>query len=222
MRSRARGVFLSFAVVAAAACDRGPELEVRTFDLDHIQADEAAEIIEPYVFADREEAPGHVSLASRTLTVRETPDNLDRIERVLAEHDRPRPGVVLHFRIIEADGAAAPDSAIADVVAQLERLFRYDGYRQAGEAVILANPGSAQTFRAGPNYGVSSRVVDVYTGGGSSTVELNVEMGVLGLGTVLETSVKAPIGQTVVLGTTRPEEQRGALILTVRSELQGS
>lgn len=77
-----------------------------------------------------------MSFVDDAVTVRETPDNLDKIARVLAQFDRPTLSVRLHFQIIQADGAARSDPAIAEVEAALRKLFRFRGYRLVGEAVV--------------------------------------------------------------------------------------
>ena len=59
----------------------GDSLEVRTFTLERLDADEAFGLIQPYVYRDR----STVSISEGLLTVRELPENLDRIGEVLEE-----------------------------------------------------------------------------------------------------------------------------------------
>lgn len=54
----------------------------------------------------------------------------------------------------------------------------------------------------------------------SGSVQLHVTLGADGVGEILSTGVVVPGGQTVVLGTARPFEDRGALILVVRPTIQ--
>ena len=111
-------------------------LDVQTFTLQHRSGYEAAELIQPYVFSDREGAEGRMSATPSAISVRETPDNLDRIARVLEEFDQPIPSFRLRFQLIEADSFRDPDPAIAGVVGQLRDLFRFEGYRLLGEAIV--------------------------------------------------------------------------------------
>jgi len=124
-------------VLVAGAC-RGPQLETQTFELEYLDAHTAASLIEPYVYFDRERNPGTVStagdMASHLITVRETRDNLEKIERVLSEYDQPAPMVQLHFQLIEANGTATQDPAIDDVESALRRLFKFEGYRLVADA----------------------------------------------------------------------------------------
>lgn len=235
MRTRTLVALVSLAVLTLlvvvlfgllARSGRGPELEVRTFTLSHLEPEAAAELIRPYAFDERPGAPGELSISRepRAITVRETRDNLDRIARVLEEYDRPRPGVTLHFQIIEADGAAAADPAIADVEAALRELFRFRGYRLVAEAFVAAASFTEfQQAAAGREtvYEIQGSVRELRAQGDSGTVRLAVRL-LSRRGLVLETSVNFRLGQTVVLGTGRPDPARGALILTVRAEREGA
>ena len=220
------------AVVAALAMSCGDELEVRTFDLNRLEAMEAEALITPYIFQGREGAPGLSSHTNGVLTVREMPENLDRIAEVLNRYDQAAAEVQLHFQIIEADGFTERDEAIADIETELRKLLRYDGYRLVGEAIMQTREGSQYTQqRVQPS--ISERNVGE---GGQSPFEVTAgvgrvsrtggEMSVLlevGLSdawsSLLTTTVTVTDGKTVVLGTTsgqaNQEGRAAALILVV-------
>ena len=63
--------------------------------------------------ADREGAAGDMSHAEGVLTVREMPENLDRIAEVLATYDRAPAAVTLNFQLIEANGFSGRNDAFA-------------------------------------------------------------------------------------------------------------
>jgi hypothetical protein len=213
------------ALAALTACDRAPALETRTFPLQHIKPNTAEGLIMPYVFSDRAAAPGVMSTTENTVTVRETADNLEKIARVLAEYDVPSPWVRLHFQLIEADGAAARDSAIADVEAELRNLFRFAGYRLLAEAVVT---GAAHSHveqvigtsggRREPTYLLGVGIGDVRTIGDSGFVSLDVQLRSPMTG-ALATQINARAGQTVVLGNAQLQQDGGTVILVVRPEL---
>ena len=74
--------WMTIALLAAAACGSPrTRLDTRTFELKGLNGEEAARILTPYVFTDRKDAPGAMSYVNGSLTVRETPDNLDKIAR---------------------------------------------------------------------------------------------------------------------------------------------
>jgi hypothetical protein len=203
------------------ACGGGPDLDTRTFELQYLEPGEAVEMVTPYVYADRAEAPGVVRAFSGGLTVRETSDNLDRIGRVLAEYDRPKPGVRLIFQLIEADGAGEPDPRIRDVESGLRELFRFEGYRLVAETNMAAmeGTGSSQQLHDGMReFFIAANVHQIRGSAEKASVALSVELVLQGIGRAIQTSMAVPVGRTVVLGSTKPIDQP-TLILTLRPEL---
>lgn len=222
-RARAWAAALSL-VVASGSCgvDGGPQLETRTFEVLHIEDWVAEALVEPYVYVDREGAPGLVSVVDGRLTVRETRDNLARIEELLREYDRPKPVVRLTFQIIEANGGTETDPAIADVEAALRRLFRFDGYRLLGEVMVHGTEANEvfQEFDV-PDLGASAieaaiRDVRSDTAGGSVQMEVRFHAGSR---TVFGTTVRVRAGQTAVLGRSPSSVGSKNIILVVKPEL---
>lgn len=208
----------------AAACDAGPDLETRTFEVQYLASHQVSQLIAPYVFDDREGSPGMMSTADGAVTIRETPDNLEKIARVLEDYDHPRPTVTLHFQIIEADGAQETDPAIAEVERELRRLFRFEGYELLEQARVTAIQGTGTRQWLGDagsfaGFGIHTGVTEVRQGSEATTVTLDVALSVSGPGNILETSVTIPAGHSVVLGTARAPGYEGALILVVRAEI---
>jgi len=223
MMKTVRGYLLMFATLMPLlflGCDATPKLDVRTFQLQHRSGYEAAELINPYVYGDREGAPGAISALSNAITVRETPDNLEKIQRVLEDFDQEVPPMRLRFQLIEADSFQEEDPAISSVVEELRSLFRFQGYRLLGEAVVtLASGGmGGQEFTQrflGPdeNFTVSATA----RLGQPGTITLRP----IGLWDqldqeILETSITVGLGQTVVIGGAKATRDGRSLILTVQ------
>ncbi len=222
--------FVASAVVLGAVvlgCFRGTNLDTRSFELRHLEEGVAMQLIDPYVYGDREGAPGTMTAVQGILTVRETRDNLARIARALEEFDQPRKSVSLNFQIIFGNGGTTTDPAIAEVVTELRKLFRFDGYqlRSEGSVTGLERTEVFQTMfdGAGGNmafgrYEVRATIGSVAGPPDSAVVELSVY--VIGDNTGLfDTSLVLGIGHTVVLGTFKLPGSGAALILTVRAEL---
>lgn len=219
------GLFLMFLGALLLGCDGTPDLDVRTFNLQHRSGYEAAELISPYVYTDRERAPGTMSALPNAISVRETPDNLEKIARVLEEFDTAISPARLRFQLIEADSFQEDDPAIADVVAELRSLFRFQGYRLLGEAVVtlasqeMSEQAVEQRF-LGPeeNFRVEARIRMER----SDMVRLQpVLLYLEDLGDyLLETSVTVAQGQTVIIGGASAREGGRSFILTVESLTQ--
>lgn len=211
------GLALVLLLVALVAGCGGEGTETRTFDVAHMNPQQAAELVGPYVGG---EEAGEMSVFGQGLTVRAAPEKLRQIEEVLRRYDRPEPGVRLHFQLIEADGPGETDPRIANVESALRELFRFEGYRLLDEAQMgtVAGSRSTQVFRAGDRqYGINAWISDVRTGESGGTARLGVELRTTA-GSVLETTMNVPLGKTVVLGSGRPDPDQGVLILTVRPE----
>jgi hypothetical protein len=213
---------LGATVLLSASCASEPELETRTFELRHLQPAQAQLMVEPYVYQERSGAPGRLSVFDGGVTVRETPENLERIARVLEERDRARPGVTLHFQLIEGDGPGEADPRIEEVERVLRDLFRFEGYRLLAETQIGAMEGGTgvQGFRTpdGESHELLAQVRRV--SGTAERGSVEVEVRLVGAAVeFLESRVTIPAGQTVVLGSTQMDPEKGAVILTVRPEL---
>ncbi len=206
----------------ASGCGVAPELDTRTFELQYLQPAEAVEMVIPYVYDDRPDGPGMVTPFSSGITVRETADNLEKIARVLEEYDRPKPGVRLLFQLIQANGAEAVDPRIRDVEQALRELFRFEGYELVAETQLgaVVGSGSTQVFgHEGVQYAITAHIQNVREKAGAGAVELHVELMSNQIGRAMTTAMTVPVGRTVVLGSTQPDPERAALILTVRPEL---
>ena len=216
-------------VALIMGCERDA-LEVRTFALERLGADDAAALVDPYIYAGREGAPGMYNFTDRLLTVRELPENLDRIAAVLKEYDRARAAVRLHFQLIQANGFEDRDLSIQAVEVELRKLLRYDGYRLVGETVLQLREGGegGQTLRGAledvspqdSQFDLFAVVGLVSTGDHGAAVELEVRLSHFNT-SILGTEVKAADGQSLVLGTSSSLAGGGALILVVTPTIEG-
>jgi len=197
-------------------------LDVRTFTLQHRSGYEAAELIQPYVFHDREGAAGSMSATPSAISVRETPDNLDRIARVLEEFDEPIPSFRLRFQLIEADSFRDADPAIAEVVGQLRDLFRFEGYRLLGEAIVSMAGETMDVQNASQQFLGTEEAFQVRVEARlirAGTVRLDpVELWGGDRDRLLATSVTVSAGQTMVIGGAKARVGDRSFILTVKAE----
>jgi hypothetical protein len=208
-------VALSLAVLGG--CDTGARLETRTFRLNHMRSYEAQTLIDPYVYGDREGHPGAVSVIEGAITVRETRDNLEQIERVLSDFDQPRADIRLYFQLIEADGFTDSDPRIAAVEEELRSLFQFRGYRLAGEATLTATDMTEIGQLLGASDGLYRISGSVYRLGPDVTRLEGISLSGRD-GTRLETTVNIRSGQTIVLGSSPTGGSTATLLLTVRAE----
>ena len=176
---------------------RQATLETRTFALEHLGMGDAAELVDPYVYRDRPGAPGTISFAKNigAISVRETPDNLDRIARVLDQFDVPStvPSYRLHFEVAAANDDET-DGRLATVAGELRKVFRFNGYTLVGEGYVTASDGSFELTIQRETVGFY-RVV-----GGIQGAELALDISD-STGGHIETRLGFRPGQTLVLGS---------------------
>jgi hypothetical protein len=130
--------------------------------------------------------------------------------------------VQLHFQVIEANGNTTQDPSIEDVESALRQLFRFQGYRLLSEAVLSGVAGSSMSQNLGgegQGFGIRANILDVRGGPDSGTVRFEVSLYGPPLGEVFETTANVRMGQTMVLGSTRPSPAMETLILAVRPEV---
>jgi hypothetical protein len=213
------------ASVLLLGCLGERDLDVRVFELERLGPGEVVSLIEPYVYSGRENNPGYFSVTDNTVTVRELPENLDRIAAVLARFDTPRSTILLKFQLVAADGYEGSDPEIATVETELKNLLRYDGYKLVGHTVIqvLEGESASQSFEAeGMPFEVWVRLGPARSGADGRSVSLEVSLLAPSLGQVLETSVNLRDGKTMVLGTGSSFSAMAgieALILVVTPEI---
>ncbi len=209
----------------------GVELETRTFKLQHMEPSEAAALVGPYVYVDRPGAPGALSyfIGTPLISVRETPDNLDKIGRMLTEFDagRSEQQFRLHFQIVDANGTATNDPRLEVVEQELRKVFRFEGYTLIGEAHVTASTGrfevnvnrhidrlnaSATPVRSRQTYRISGEILQ------DAKMSLNITMGQ----GEIRTSFSFYAGQTVVLGSMTIDERTVFVVLHIEESTDQS
>jgi hypothetical protein len=206
-------LLLIAAIVALAGCDRREAgMETKTYVIARLTQDEALQLLTPYI---RE--GGYLSGKSHLITVREKPDRLAVIEDLLKKYDGG--GVVqdvaMKIQVVEANGFTARDSSIADIEQTLRGMFKYQGYRLAGEALVRAREESPFEQQLG-GYRITGSVGRMMAGRGPIMITLWDKTGSRQL---LSSTVTATMGKPVVLGQSAND---GAIILIIRPALAGT
>ena len=206
-------ILLILAIVAAAGCDsRESGMETKTYVIARLTRDEALELLTPYITEG-----GYLSGKSHLITVREKPERLAVIEDLLKKYDGG--GVVqdvaMRIQIVEANGFTARDSAIADIEQTLREMFKYQGYRLAGEALVRAREESPFEQHVS-GYKVSGSVGRLLDERGPISITLWDKSGARQL---LSSTVTATMNKPVVLGQS---SEGGAIILIIRPSLAGT
>jgi len=220
-----RMTVLFIGLLVIAGCGRTPKLEIETFEVNHLDQHQLSQLIDPYIFYDREGTSGMYTLSRNILTVRETPDNLSRIAAVLNKYDIKKPSIMLYIDVIEANGGDI-DPSIQDIADRLRELFRFTGYTRVAGGVISATEG-----------GIVEQTMGVADGGDRGSFDFHARFGRLAHddgewtlyaealelrrkdGTKISTSALLRVGQTTLVGTSLSGPDVKAVILAVRPEI---
>lgn len=138
----------------------------------------------------------------------------------LSAQDGAIDNVRMVFQLVEANGFRGEDPEIADVVAELRGLFRFEGYRLAATGLLNLMPhASGSTRLTGGEVG--GYVVEVRTelADDLERMRIGVELRHDNEGPAMDAAVTVRDGQTLVLGSTRTYEG-AALILVMRVQFR--
>lgn len=210
---------VAVSLIATMACNDQRDLKVRTFTLQHLTPADAQSLLVPYARSDGSmiyRAEG----AIKAVTVRESATQMTEIERVLKQHDRVPASVLLRFQLIEGLDTAHTDPVLAELLAALEPVLRYRGYRLVGEGIVTVTDQQIfrQTLGSGRHtVALTAEVQEMRLteDGGAIRLHVRVDPVPSGKGPLLETGLTVPIGQTVLLGSTQGPSG-GPLLVTVK------
>ena len=200
------------------------DLETRTFNLRIMKPEEAAALARPYVYEDRPGAPGDLSYFIDTplISVRETPDNLDKIARMLQEFDA---GAFqrqhrLHFQIVAANGGESHDARLASVEEELRKVFRFDGFTLIGEAYITVSGGDfkleVNPYRNRQVTGSNlEQATQTYRIDGALSRENKMDIGISVGQAYIHTGFDFQLGQTIVIGSLSLDERSVFVVLHI-------
>ena len=187
--------------------------DLHSFSVRHLSGAEAGDIIAGHVPAGAVEG-----WTERAVFVRVSDHDATTVAELLRREDVPKPQVALRFQVVEADGFTQTDTSIARIEGVLRNLFRFRGYRVVADAYLTTKEKSeaSQTIIGadGVRYSIGVGVGEVLRREGKASAEIRSSLAVA-TEPILSTTVNVPDGQVVVLGTARPDAQRGALILVV-------
>ena len=201
------------------------EVSVRVYVLKHKRVEEAALLVRP-LLSDG----SSVTLTQKlnAMTVTDRPEKLDQIGKILASFDVPPRGFNFAVKLVKAR-ADVPSGSIASEIgglgAKLKSLFQFNDYSLIDSAVLRGVEGGDLRYQLGTEYMLT---FTIRPGGGDSK---EILLSPLSLSKILSkpgeavflkplyrTSVPLRLSQTLVLGATREEQSKSALILILLAE----
>lgn len=225
MRHPARTLLPLAIALGLAATSAGcrPGLQTQTFTLHSLRPSQAKALASPYVLGSN----GRVTVSGQppAITIAGSRRSIEAVRAMLARYDRVPASVRLHYQLVEADGAGATDSSVADVAALLRKMFRYRSYHVVGNALVRMSEGTRATQLIRTDDGMVYRLdtvvtgVPADTGAARMTIETHLQIP-HGEEVFANTISGVRSGGVVVVGSARPDAH-GALILILRPTIEG-
>jgi type II secretory pathway component HofQ len=205
-------------IAVSAAASAAEPVGVKVFVLRYKRVDEATLLVRPLLTDS-----GSILLQPKinALTVTDRPAALNTIGQALAQFDVPPRGFSIAVKMVRARAdASAGDLSkeIGGIGNKLREVFRFNDYALIDSAVLAGAEGESVSYLLGGEYRLTFRIEPA---GQGSTLRLSSfglarERSEAGrrLDTPLfRTSVNVALNQTLVLGASKEEASRRALLL---------
>ena len=224
MRERARFAALAVLFAAALPIRAAEESGVRVFVLKYKRVEEAVLLIRPHL---SEWASVTLTQRLNAMTVTDRQENLKTIARVLAEFDVPPRGFTFAVKLVRAR-ADVPAGSIAQEIgglgAKLKSLFQFNDYALIDSAVLRGVEGKPVSYRLGETYFLNFSI-----GPAGARDELMLspftlsrikrdEQGRPTPNLLYRAAIPITLNQTLVVGASREEGSKNALILILLAQ----
>lgn len=203
---------------------RGVALALQAYSFQYQEAREALPLVYPLL-----SARGTVELQpeSNTLVIRDQPGAIRRIVRVLSAFDHPPRPVRLELKMIEAGprGVSPPASSTLDpkLIHQLHELLRFDTYRVVAQATLQTREGEIVRYDLGSIYRVRFRLgtaIQQRLKLKGFTIERGAKPAAAKSPPLIHADLNLWLSEPLVLGLTRDESSKHALMVVVRGQLE--
>jgi hypothetical protein len=205
--------------------ETGMKLIRKDFVIQHRDPVEIFKLVEPYV--SRTLRPVF-SEKLRTISVQGTPEQIALINEMIQNYDTPLKQIWLEVFLIQASGdGKSPHEypkEIKDIVNKMQTLFKFEKYEIVGRADAMGLEGTQLTF------GTLQRVEKEFEYSFNAEAKLGYSNGIIRLENLrvivmepirssLSTSVNIQNGETLILGASRGDAQKGSLITVVTAKV---
>jgi len=202
------------------------DVAVRVFVLKHKRVEEAALLVRP-LLSDA----SSITLTQKlnAMTVTDRPEKLDQVGKVLASFDVPPRSYSFAVKLVKAS-AEVPAGSMANEIgglgAKLKSLFQFNDYALIESAVLRGVEGRMLRYQLGTDYSLTFGIRPAGAGGGKELLLSPFALskawrreGQPGqMRQLYQTSVPITLNQTLVLGASRDEASKTALILIILAE----
>lgn len=200
------------------------ELAIKVFRLNYRRVEEAALLIRPHL-----SDAASVALTQRlnAMTVTDREENLKTVAKVIAEFDVPPRGFTFAVKLVRARAdvpAGSISREIGGLGAKLKSLFQFNDYSLIDSVVLRGIEGRRVESRLGEDYALSFSIGPAGDGDDLLLSPFALsrarpgDMGRLVLTRLYRASVPITLNQTLIVGASREEGSKSALILILLAQ----
>jgi hypothetical protein len=212
-------------VLCAVPLRAADDLSIKVFQLKYRRVEEAALLIRP-LLSDAASVTLTQRLNAMTVTDRE--DGLKKIAKVLADFDVPPRGFTFAVKLVRARAdvpAGSMGQEIGGLGTKLKSLFQFNDYALIDSTVLRGVEGRRVDCRLGDDYALSFSIGPAASGDDLllspftlARVRVADQMGRVTLTPLYRAAMPITLNQTLVVGASREEQSKSALILIVLAQ----
>jgi Bacterial type II/III secretion system short domain len=200
------------------------DASVRVFVLKYKRVEEAALLIRPHLSDS-----ASVTLTQRlnAMTVTDREENLRTIGKVIADFDAPPRGFTFAIKLVRARAdvpAGTMGKEIGGLGARLKSMFQFNDYSLIDSAVMQGVEGLPVSYRLGDEYILTFSIGPAASGDelllspfALSRVKKD-EQGHPSIAPLYRTALPVTLNQTLVVGASKEEGSKNALILIILAQ----
>ena len=217
-------LFLAVLVLAALPLRAADEVGVRVYILKHKRVEEAMLLIRPHL---SESASITLTQKLNAMTVTDRPEKLEQVGKVLAAFDTPPRGFTFAVKLVRAR-ADVPAGSIAREIgglgAKLKSLFQFNDYALIDSSVLRGVEAGRVQYQFAEGYIIDFTIRN--PGAGNDLVLSPFSLSKLWhppgyaafVKPLYRASMPVSLGQTLVVGASREEKSKSALILVLLAQ----
>jgi hypothetical protein len=217
-------LFLAALVIAALPLRAADDAAVRVFVLKHKRVEEAMLLIRPHL---SESASITLTQKLNAMTVTDRPEKLEQVGKVIAAFDTPPRGFTFAVKLVRAR-ADVPAGSIAREIgglgAKLKALFQFNDYALIDSAVLRGVEAGRVQYQFADGYSVDFTIRN--PGAADDLVLAPFVLSKLWnppgyaafVKPLYRASMPVSLGQTLVVGASREEKSKSALILILLAQ----
>jgi hypothetical protein len=217
-------LFAAALALSAPTLRAADEAAVRVYVLKHKRVEEAMLLIRPHL---SESASITLTQKLNAMTVTDRPEKLDQISKVLASFDVPPRGFTFAVKLVRARAdvpAGSISKEIGGLGTKLKSLFQFNDYSLIDSAVLRGVEGGRVEARFGTEYQLAFTIRA--PGAGNDLVLSPFVLSKLWnppgqaafIKPLYRAAMPVTISQTLVVGASKDEASKSALILILLAE----